>query len=397
MAYRDDSSRTPLPRSEERRPRSYHIYQSAGEKDVTDERRSSSPRRSRRRRPRKHIVVESEPEADFEDSDDVLDDFYGGNSRASGDDEDDEDDEHEIRPRPPRPSHYRIHDYARPTVNQSYGESYGRPVTGQSNHLSRPPRSYRARGLWTRAVRPSSDGSPFSAHLRLVVTRHGEIYKSRDIPYVKSSWDDVQFARRLKEEYRILKATKIGFKETIASYTKIHFVYFRQYHAYSSRRFNQGKWNVSKLIPITALDDEKAKVWFMYQLQKLSSLRSRWAGAGGRDGRRQSAPRKWTCRLDGLIEPGAVIDMEVLETFDVKRICVGLLLAVLFSLAVALAYGFAVDKDFSTGFSIASWIITAAGFFAAIVALFGDDSSTSLRASLNASPQEVPERFWEDR
>jgi hypothetical protein len=288
---------------------------------------------------------------------------------------------------PPRPARY----HSRPTINLEEEPFYRplRPVTRRSNYLTRAPR--RAGGLWLRAAKLEGNDidGPGSAKLRLVVTRHGERYKGRDIPYVVGSWNDVVFARRLKEEYRILKATKIGFQETIASYTKIHFVYFRQYHAFSSRDGDKSKWKVSALVPITRMDDEKAKVWFMYKLQKLSSTRYRLAT----EKKSRSRPKIWTNRLEELIEPGAVIDMEVLETFDVKRICMGLLIAIFVSLAVALAYGFGMDQDFSTGFSIASWLITAAGFFAAIVALFGDDSSTSLRASFSAELRDVGETY----
>jgi len=79
--------------------------------------------------------------------------------------------------------------------------------------------------------------------------------------------------------------------------------------------------------------------------------------------------RDWTCRLDSLIEPGAVVDIEVKEQFDTVKIYIGLLLAVLSSLAVGLAYGFATeDRDFATGFSISSWMITAFGFIIAAIA-----------------------------
>lgn len=65
---------------------------------------------------------------------------------------------------------------------------------------------------------------------------------------------------------------------------------------------------------------------------------------------------------------GAVVDLAVRETFDSTKIYVGLLLAVLLSLGTSLVYGFLMDRDFSTGFSIGSWILTAFGFFAAVVA-----------------------------
>lgn len=74
---------------------------------------------------------------------------------------------------------------------------------------------------------------------------------------------------------------------------------------------------------------------------------------------------------------GAVIDIDVKETFDSSKIYMGLMLAILISLGAALGYGFAMDNDFSTGFSIASWVITALGFLAAVIAAgeyFGLDS-----------------------
>lgn len=109
--------------------------------------------------------------------------------------------------------------------------------------------------------------------------------------------------------------------------------------------------------------------------RKVSKLFQRNDGAK----RSQKQSREWVNSLDELIEPGAVIDLEIKETFDSTKIYVALLLVILLSLGVALGYGFSRNNDFSTGFSIASWLITAFGFFAAIVAAgeyFGLDSPT---------------------
>jgi hypothetical protein len=391
MAHRDeDSDQYPqipdrraasrsFPRSQERRPRN-HGPGFDEVIDLTDVPLHSTHRRTRRRS-RKHAERPPEPELDYEDSDDVLAEHFGGVVPPSDDD---------LEPTPYDSDDLNIHlpgypgDYnhaAFASADDDDNEVHiTRPSARRRRYLTRPPHSTRPQGLWLRAAAPSFPDGPLSLHLKVVVTRSGERYKSRSIPYTKGTWDDIIFAHRLKEEYRILKATKIGFTETIASYAKILFVYFRQYRATSSRtpsgRFDGVKWDVKVFMPITIKDDDSAKTWFMYQLQKLARLRSRWEEGG--IGRKVVGPRVWVSRLDTLVEPGAVIDVEVQETFDVTKICVGLLVAILVSLAIALAYGFATkEKDFSTGFSIASWIITAAGFFAAIVALFGDESRSA--------------------
>jgi len=77
----------------------------------------------------------------------------------------------------------------------------------------------------------------------------------------------------------------------------------------------------------------------------------------------------WTRTFDKLIEPGAILMFEVIETLDTSKINLGVILAALFSLVVALVYGFAMDNDFSTGFSIGSWFITAAGFIGALISI----------------------------
>lgn len=111
------------------------------------------------------------------------------------------------------------------------------------------------------------------------------------------------------------------------------------------------KWMVADRVPITPLDDPDSRSIFMYQLRHPNAKNSHWAN-----------------KLDSLILQGSVLDLEIKETFDSIKIYIGLLLAVLSSLAIALAYGFVMENDFSTGFSIASWIITAFGFLAAVIA-----------------------------
>lgn len=260
------------------------------------------------------------------------------------------------------------------------------------DYLREPPRGASQKGLWPRAAvvqkRRPEDGRPrrpgasehpaylggdevLTVSLKLMLTRRGERFRGRAFRYVRGTWSDDDFARALQREYRSLKTQKIGWLQKLTSYRCITFVYFLQYHAYPSRRYPDGFWRISARRPVTRRDDQPARSSFMYRLKRLvrEGGPGLWSGRGSEDRRRKPPPREWVDRLDCLIEPGAVLDIEIKETFDTGKIYVGLLLAVLLSLGAALAYGFATpDRDFATGFSLASWMITAFGFFAAVVA-----------------------------
>jgi hypothetical protein len=147
--------------------------------------------------------------------------------------------------------------------------------------------------------------------------------------------------------------------QKLTNYRVIAFVYFLQYHAYPARKFPYGQWRISDRKSVTRRCDQPARDAFMWKLQRL--------GKGGKDAGKGT--RDWTYRLDQVVELGAVVDIEIKEQFDTVKIYIGLLMAVLSSLAAGLAYGFATeDRDFATGFSISSWMITAFGFVLAAIA-----------------------------
>lgn len=134
-----------------------------------------------------------------------------------------------------------------------------------------------------------------------------------------------------------------------------------------SKNRNKGRFEIPQRISITDKDDAESRDAFMYKL--------RYPNKGD---------RTWCRTIDSLIEEGAIIDLEVSETFDAHKIYLALLLAILLSLAAALVYGFLMGNDFATGFSIASWMITAFGFFAAVVAAgeyFGMERPVSFQSA----------------
>jgi hypothetical protein len=362
-----------------------------------------------------------------QDSDDVLDDYYGGGGNGGvGADADIEVIEVEYddpllsgggygRPRPSGRMYSASSSGGRPDaqpVYQDYDEARvrrskeSRPLAAaavagaalpsrvqeiqctavRDDYMRSPPAGAARKGLWPRAAvvaaggdegRFSSSGGggggprdpydrydsrapPLTLPLKLVLTRRGERFKGREFLYTRGSWDDAAFARHLQREYRSLKARQIGLLQKLTSYRVVAFVYFLQYHAYPARKFPYGHWRISDRKSVTRRCDQAARNAFMWKLQRLGKR----GGGGGRKG----AGREWTCRLDSLVELGAVVDIEVKEQFDTVKIYIGLLAAVLSSLAVGLAYGFATDRDFATGFSISSWMITAFGFVIAAIA-----------------------------
>lgn len=322
------------------------------------ERRKKSKRNSR---PSK--VQES---TGCDDAENALNDFYGGTYDQP-------------RPRPstgpiryaqeelyePRPLRHASR--LRPQRREDYGNHYEAPPT--TRFLEEPPYGSDNK-LWARAAKPhgrSRKIGPLEAKPTLVVPRRGQRYRSRIFTYVQGKWDDEIFASEIKRHYRELKTRQIGPLQKLIAYKTIAFVYFLQLRCIDDGSGADNKWKVEMRKPITPFDDIESRNTFMYLL------------------RHPPPGRKWTATLDEMIVPGAVVDLEIMEAFDSVMIYWGLFFAVLLSLASALAYGFAMDNDFGTGFSIASWILTAFGFFAAVIAAgeyFGLEKPTSFQTGV---------------
>lgn len=90
-----------------------------------------------------------------------------------------------------------------------------------------------------------------------------------------------------------------------------------------------GHWQLTQRVSVTSKTTKMARDKFMQSFKN--------------PGRRC----EWTQRIDELAVPGAVITLELEETFDIV-LKSGFLLA-LISLGTALAYGFAMNNDFATG------------------------------------------------
>ncbi|CAK3876407.1 Hypothetical predicted protein [Lecanosticta acicola] len=288
------------------------------------------------------------------------------------------------------PPETRLRFSSTPFYRQSYDN---RPTRMPDTTTIRVAPPHHTGGLWDRAAVRQLPGV-LKLNLKLVLTRKGERYKGRPFSYETHSWDDVDFAHRLRKEYRSLKTEQIGLMQKATSYKTISFIYFLQYHAFQDPGYRSGRWEITDRVPIVPREDEKARSFFMYQfkrrVQKVSKLFSTLSDKKPPPPKRS---RDWIRRLEFLIEPGAVIDIEVKETFDSMKIYLGLLLAVLLSLGVALAYGLVKDNDFSTGFSIASWLLTAFGFFAAVVAAGEYLGLESPTATLSAAEELRPGRI----
>ena len=271
---------------------------------------------------------------------------------------------------PPRPP--------RPTAGHADSPSPERPQRIYSRPLGRPGKRYdyimRApykTAIWDRAAVWNTTEEKYELQLRLVLTRHGERYSSDNFPYRSGTWTDIVFARKLNEQYRSLKTAKVGIVQKLTAYKKISFVYFIQFHAFPDVRYpSTGAWLRTDRKPITFRDNPMTRNSFMNQLQRLCMKRSVfYSTLTGKPREVDERPQiRWVSRLEDLIEAGAVIDIDVKETFDSAKIYMGLFVAIAISLGAGLGYGFAMDNDFSTGFSIASWVITALGFFAAVIA-----------------------------
>lgn len=213
-------------------------------------------------------------------------------------------------------------------------------------YLSLPPHG-KYGGDWKHAARfVDEEKAVLRLHPSLVMTRHGHRYQSQPFIYEKG-WDDKQFATELKRQYRSLKLTDVGILQKVVAYKTIAYVNVLQARCLARGR----RWVVTKMTPITNKSDKEGRDTFMYLL------------------RYPTEERRWTRTVDNLLKPGVVIYLEVLETFDASKIYAGIFGMTLVSLAVALVYGFFMDRDFATGFSIAAWMITAFGFFIALVSI----------------------------
>lgn len=270
-------------------------------------------------------------------------------------------------PTPPRPTGFS----GSPPPGRPEGISSGALVrpSKRSDYIIRAP--YQT-AIWDRAAVWNQVEQKYDLQLKLVLTRHGERYSSDNFPYRSGTWTDIVFAHKLNEQYHSLKTAKVGILQKLTAYKKISFVYFIQFHAFPDVRYpSTGAWLRTDRKPITFRDNPMTRNSFMNQLRRLctkrSILYSTLTGAP-RDPPDERPQIRWVSRLDDLIEPGAVIDIDVKETFDSMTIYAGLFFAIILSFAAALGYGFAMQGDFSTGFSLASWMITALGFFAAVVA-----------------------------
>jgi hypothetical protein len=322
------------------------------------------------------------------DGEDALNELYGGQTmqpvpleEPSGRYED----HHHLRAERhyPRPPGVRLGSGA---AADSYGRhsKYATAVPEpdpDAQYLRRPPRGSKER-FWERAAQYDAQGNP-RLSVRLIVTRKGRRYQSQAFEFTGGHAmglegdDDYYLAERIKRRYARLKSSQIGLMQKIIAYRTIAYVYILQYRC--TLVDSRSRWQVTARLPITSKDDDEGRANFMYLLRNKDALEDRYT---------------WADTLENCATAGAVIDLEVVETFDSIKIYWGLLFAILLSLGAALAYGFTMDNDFSTGFSIASWMITAFGFFAAVVAAgeyFGLERPNSF-AALGADLEQGAER-----
>ena len=292
------------------------------------------------------------------DGEDALNELYGGQTVQPVSREEPTgryDDRHHLRA-----ERHNSHPWRTAGVADVYGgySNYATAVPEpdpDAQYLRRPPRGSKER-FWERAAQYDAQGKP-RLSIRLIVTRKGRRYQSEAFDFAGGHAtglegdDDYYLAERIKRRYAQLKSSQIGLVQKIIAYRTIAYVYILQYRC--TLVDNRSRWQVTARLPITSKDDDEGRANFMYLLRNKDALEDRYT---------------WADTLENCATVGAVIDLEVVETFDSIKIYWGLLFAILLSLGAALAYGFTMDNDFSTGFSIASWMITAFGFFAAVVA-----------------------------
>jgi hypothetical protein len=322
-----------------------------------------------------------------QDTEDALNDFYGGTANtddarkpdtASG--------ERRTRSSRPwsRPGQPYTH-FERPVASSAdiadrpYGRERrdaGRRKDEDDDYLSEPPdgQSWRS-GEWkyaARLMRPRGVSAPerkvLSLKPTLVMTRRGRRFKSEPFEY-EEGWNDRQLAEELKYQYANLKLQDVGLFQKLVAYKQIAYVIVLQARCLKE----DPKWVVAKSMPITTKGDKEGRNAFMYLL------------------RHPPDDYRWTGTIEKMIKPGVILYLEVIETFDSAKVYIGILFMAMLSLGVALAYGFTMDGDFSTGFSIASWMITAFGFFAALVSISeiaGLESFTSFQTGVGMEEAE---------
>lgn len=299
-----------------------------------------------------------------------MNDFYGGTANIDGSQEADPgygeshrpSQAHKSRPwtrtrpqRPPMPQGYQSDaDIASGKHVQRPSRLYGSLSKEDDLYLSEPPDGNWRRGEWIHAAKevasprdPSAEHTVMSLEPTLVVTRRGRRLTSDPFLYEKG-WTDMQFAEELKYQYASLKLRDVGLFQKLVAYRQIHYVNVLQYRF--TRKHH--KWMIVKSMPITNKGDKEGRDAFMYLLRYPRENKFIWTGT-----------------IDNVAQPGAILKFEVLETFDSSKINIAIIMSALLSLGVSLAYGFAMDRDFSTGFTIGSWLITAAGFIAALVSI----------------------------
>jgi hypothetical protein len=204
----------------------------------------------------------------------------------------------------------------------------------------------------------------------LSMIRPGRRYMSKPF-YYERGWTDKQFAETLKYQYASLRLWDVSLVQKLVAWRQIRYVNLLQVRFSREMR----KWEVVKAIPITKNSGKEARDVFMYLLRYPPS-----------------DTYHWTATVDDAIKPGVVLFFEIFETLNTSKINPAIFISAFLSLGVALAYGFAMDGDFSTGFSIGSWFITAAGFIAALISISeyaGPEAPTTSQMGVGMDDAEI--------
>ncbi|KXT09185.1 hypothetical protein AC579_7261 [Pseudocercospora musae] len=200
--------------------------------------------------------------------------------------------------------------------------------TEEGEVLRRPP-SVSVIGLWAHAAHLDQKSQFLSLVVGVMFSRHGERFASRSLHYQQGRWTDNDLAHALMREYRDMKIDKVGVLQYFINHKRIAFVHILKFRALAHPNYQTGRWRIVARQPIEAIDTEKTRARFMYNIKAKAAKESHLFNA--RTGTTESTTE---------------------STMRATR------------LAVGLGYGFSVDNDFATGFSIASWLMTAFGFYA---------------------------------
>ncbi|EPS40967.1 hypothetical protein H072_5144 [Dactylellina haptotyla CBS 200.50] len=152
-------------------------------------------------------------------------------------------------------------------------------------------------------------------------------------------WTDRKFGRMLLEEYRKIR--------TFWSLKKIRFVVFLLLKKHDQN------WVAEKRVDIIENADESAMSHFQYQLRYLP----------------RGNATKWVTELNKIAISRGYRMVEIIEGFDIWRIVSALGLCVLLSTVIAVVYG-SLRGDWSTGFTIASYILVCLGLFLAVFTVY---------------------------